>query len=133
MTIGQCSRKKLFCDGLSPCGSCSGMGKEHACLRYIDSNDDRRTPCESQCLFIDVISTDEAESTSLLRGASRWAVWHCIANVSERWKRFTDLYALSILSGVPALRELRAGVLQVQFPRADNLKQKGCKLEGCIQ
>ena len=45
--IGQCSRKKLFCDGLSPCGSCSSRGRGHACLRYVDSNDARRTSCES--------------------------------------------------------------------------------------
>lgn len=29
--LEQCSRKKLFCDGRSPCGSCSGQGKGHAC------------------------------------------------------------------------------------------------------
>jgi hypothetical protein len=44
--VRQCSRKKLFCDGLSPCGSCSGGGRGHVCLRYVDSNDARRTPCE---------------------------------------------------------------------------------------
>lgn len=31
----QCSRKKLFCDGLSPCGSCSGGGKRHACSHNL--------------------------------------------------------------------------------------------------
>ena len=27
----QCSRKKLFCDGMSPCGSCSSGVRRHAC------------------------------------------------------------------------------------------------------
>jgi hypothetical protein len=31
----QCSRKKLFCDGLSPCGSCSGRDKGHACSNVL--------------------------------------------------------------------------------------------------
>lgn len=31
----QCSRKKLFCDGLSPCGSCSGGEKRHPCSNNL--------------------------------------------------------------------------------------------------
>ena len=45
--FGQCSRKKLFCDGLSPCESCSGRGERNACLRGVDrNNEDRRAHCE---------------------------------------------------------------------------------------
>lgn len=38
----QCSRKKLFCDGRSPCGSCSGNGKGHACSRNLSYSNDAR-------------------------------------------------------------------------------------------
>jgi len=45
VAFGQCSRKKLFCDGLSPCGSCSGRGKRHACLRDGDRDGNDRRGC----------------------------------------------------------------------------------------
>lgn len=39
----QCSRKKLFCDGLSPCGSCNGGGKRHSCSHNLSYANDVRT------------------------------------------------------------------------------------------
>ena len=41
-TFEQCSRKKLFCDGLTPCGSCSGRDKSHACSHNARNGNDAR-------------------------------------------------------------------------------------------
>lgn len=38
----QCSRKKLFCDGLSPCGSCSGGEKRHSCSNSVSHGNGAR-------------------------------------------------------------------------------------------
>jgi hypothetical protein len=38
----QCSRKKLFCDGLSPCGSCSGGEKRHSCSNSLSHGNGAR-------------------------------------------------------------------------------------------
>ena len=63
-SVGQCSREKLFCDGLSPCGSCSGKGKRHTCLRDLDHHDnDRRVPCELSPFPGDVFLIAKAECT----------------------------------------------------------------------
>ena len=62
--FGQCSRKKLFCDGLSPCGSCAGSGKRHACFRDLDhSSESRRSHCELASSRGDLDRIAENEST----------------------------------------------------------------------
>jgi hypothetical protein len=75
----------------------------------------------------------EARCTIRSHDASKCAIRPCINKGSERWRAITDDDALSILSRIPALRQLRESFLQVQLPRADDPKQKYGELAGCIQ
>lgn len=56
----QCSRKKLFCDGLSPCGSCSGGGKRHTCSHNLSHGNAARVTDTTSHVAVTEPSSDRA-------------------------------------------------------------------------